>query len=82
MVTSHQGTAGGRADGVTRIAVREAHPLLRHSIDIGCQDGLATVTTEVVVAHVVHHDKDQVRQLGSSLQMKAGQEEQAKQRNE
>ena len=60
VVARHQGAAGRGADCIARITIGEAHALLGHAVEVGREDGLAAVAPQVVVAHVVHHDEDDV----------------------
>ena len=60
VITRHERTAGGCANGIAGIAIGETHAFPGHPVDIGGLDGLATVAPQIVVAHVVHHDEDDI----------------------
>jgi hypothetical protein len=64
VVAGQQSAPGGGADRVARITISETHTFFGHPVDVRGQYGLASVASQVVVAHVVHHDEDDVRQNG------------------
>jgi len=53
--------AGRAADRAGDIAVREAHALPGHGVEVGSGDFLAAVASELAVAQVVPEDHDDVR---------------------
>ena len=65
VVTAHESTTCGCTHGVPGITVSKSDALLRHAIDVGSADRFATITTEIMVAHIIDHDKYDVGQLGS-----------------
>jgi hypothetical protein len=55
MLSGHEGASARCTHGTTCIGLSEAHPLLRHSVDVRSRDELLPIATEVTIAHVVTH---------------------------
>ena len=68
VATSQEGRTRRGADRGAGIEVREAHPFLRHLVDVGRFDFRGSETAEVLVALVVRHDDDDVGRGGRERQ--------------
>ena len=73
VIAGHQGTSRGCANGVSGVTIGKADTLLRHTINIGSANRLTSITTEIMVTHVIDHNKNDIglrrtKQLPSYLQ--------------
>ena len=60
MVAGHQCTSCGCTNGVPGVTIGKADTLLRHTIDVGSADRLTSITTEIMVTHVIDHNKNDI----------------------
>jgi hypothetical protein len=40
--------------------IRKAHPITGQAIDMRCRDFGAPITTNIAIAHIIRHDKDNI----------------------
>jgi len=60
MHSGEQPRAGRRADGRSRVVLREADAFPRHAIKVGRGNQVAAITTQIAAAHVVGEEDDDV----------------------
>jgi hypothetical protein len=66
-IRSAAGEDGGTrraADGAGGVGLREAHPLAREGVEVGCLDDRMAVAAEVAPAEVVGEEHEDVRRAG------------------
>ncbi len=63
MLARHQTTSSRCADRRSGKRLREANPLARHLIDVGCANVRVPQARELVIAEFIGHDEHDVRTL-------------------
>ena len=61
MLAGHEAGTRRGADRTAGVGLREPHPFLRHTVDVGRMDIGLSVTAQVAITHVVAHDINNVR---------------------